>query len=497
MGAMIYLTTHQKEPDVWHKCLPFVAQLVYALVLATLLVILMGTIRSAEAQTAATVNIDAQTKHAGEFVVPINKSQLLRLDQPVADLLVGNPEVADVLAITNRSIYVLGKQLGSTSLTIYGPRKKLIAVLDLVVAQDIESLKSRLFELMPDEDIEVRAVNGALVLSGRLSSSSAVSKAMKLATRYAGENNVINMMSVAGSQQVMLEVRFAEVSRSVTQGMRLDFNILDDDFLLLTPGAGLANTAFAALNFDFSVDGATVDVLFEALENKGLSKTLAEPTLIALSGETASFLAGGEFPIPVAQDSTGGAGGQSAITVEFKEFGVGLSFTPTVLSDGLISLAVRPEVSRLDVQNSVSLQGFEIPSLVTRRANTVVELRDGQSFAIAGLLQSNFRDSLNQLPGLGSVPILGALMRSADFEQNETELVIIVTPHLVRPAPAGSLATPGEDVQAPNLIDLFLFGDLEHTPLSEFGTDQQSGATSALGAQNAGGIVGDYGHIIQ
>jgi pilus assembly protein CpaC len=494
---MIYLSTHHKEPDVWRASLPFVAQLVYALVLAALLVILMGTIRPAEAQTTATVNIDAQTKHAGEFVVPINKSQLLRLDQPVADLLVGNPEVADVLAITNRSIYILGKQLGSTSLTIYGPRKQLIAVLDLVVSQDIESLKARLFELMPEETIEVRPVNGALVLSGTVSSSSVVSRAMSLASRYAGENNVINMMSVAGSQQVMLEVKFAEVSRTVTQGMRLDFNVLDDDFLLLTPGAGLANTAFAALNFDFSVDGATVDVLFEALENRGLAKTLAEPTLIALTGKTASFLAGGEFPVPVAQDTTGGAGGQSAITVEFKEFGVSLAFTPTVLGGGLINLEVQPEVSRIDVANAVVIQGFQIPSLVTRRAETVVELRDGQSFAIAGLLQSDFRDTVKQLPGLGQVPILGALFRSVDFEQNETELVIIVTPHLVRPAPAGSLASPTEGVDAPNLVDLFLFGDLQHTPKSEFGTSQESDAASALGAQNAGGIVGDYGHIIQ
>ena len=495
---MIYLTTPDKQPNIWRASLPFAVQLFYALALSALILVMLGAVRSAEAQTTATVNIDAQTKHAGEFVVPINKSQLLRLDQPVADLLVGNPEIADVLAITNRSIYILGKQLGSTSLTIYGPKKALIAVLDLVVSHDVEGLKQRLFELMPEEDIEVRPVNGSLVLSGVVSSSSAMSRAMSVAARIAGENNVTNMMRVAGSQQVMLEVRFSEVSRTVTQGMSLDFNILDDDILLLTPGAGLA-APFALANFDFDISGATIDVLFEALETRGLAKTLAEPTLIALTGETASFLAGGEFPIPVAQDTTGGAGGQSAITVEFKEFGVGLSFTPTVLADGLINLAVRPEVSRIDQANAVTIQGFNIPSLVTRRANTVVELRDGQSFAIAGLLQSDFRDTIDQLPGLGQVPILGALMRSTDFNQNETELVIIVTPHLVRPAPAGSLASPSDGVEAPNLVDLFLFGDTEHTPKSEFGLRQQqsSGAASTLGAQNAGGIVGQYGHIIQ
>ena len=429
-----------------------------------------------------------ETKHAGEFVVPINKSQVLQLDVPFADLLVGNSAIADVLALTDRSVYILGKALGSTSLTIYGREKKLIAVLDLVVSPDIEGLKARLFEIMPDEEIEIRPANGALVLSGTISGNSSMDRILAISERYA-PGLVTNLMSVAGSQQVMLRVRFVEVNRSVTKELGFNFEIFEGDFLFAS-GVNSANTlnplGLATLSGStfgvgavFTELGAVgLNVLFDALEDKGLSKTLAEPNLIALSGDTASFLAGGEFPVQTVSEDEA--------QIEFKEFGVRLSFTPTVLNDGLINLIVSPEVSARDDANSV----LGIPALTVRRATTTIELRDGQSFAMAGLLQEDFNDAIRQMPLLGEIPILGALFRSSSFRKEETELVIIVEVHLVQPAPIGSLATPADNFIPPSEADIWLFGRVE-APGS--GVPRDGG----LAAKGAGGIEGHYGHIIK
>ena len=437
-----------------------------------------------------------ETRHAGEFIVPINKSQVLQLDVPFADLLVGNSEIADVLALTDRTIYILGKALGSTSLTIYGREKNLIAVLDLVVSPDIEGLKARLFDIMPDEKIEARSANGAVVLSGTISGSATMDKILAVSERFA-PGLVTNLMSVEGSQQVMLRVRFVEMNRSVVKDLGLNFNIFEGDFLFtsgntfLSPGGGttlpivLQEPAIVGAGIfggPATIGAIGLDVLLTALETKGLTKTLAEPNLIALSGETASFLAGGEFPIEVAQTGSG----DGAITIEFKEFGVALAFTPTVLDDGLINLVVEPEVSFLDLANAVN----GVPALTTRRASTTVELRDGQSFAIAGLFQDDFSDTIEQIPLLGDVPILGALFRSSQFKKTETELVIIAEVHLVRPAPIGSLATPADNFIPPSESDIWLFGRIE-APGS--GIPREGG----LAAQGAGGIGGHYGHIIK
>jgi pilus assembly protein CpaC len=454
---------------------------------------------SAAAQTQPQIQVQ-EFRHAGEFHVPLNKSQILRLDQPFTDLLVGNAEVADVLALTNRSIYVLGKAPGSTNLTIYGPGKQLIAVVYLVVGFDVEGLKAKLHEMMADEPIEVRAVNDAIALSGRVSTAERLAQALAIAESFAPKK-VNNFLSVVGSQQVMLQVRFAEVTRSTAKALSLGTEILFNDggdgFLIET-GSGISGLSeitdpFLSALVSLSTGDLDLNILFDALEDKGLVKTLAEPTLIALSGDTASFLAGGEFPIPVSQtNTTSTVGGVSVstpvITVEFKEFGVGLSFTPTVLGDGLINLAVKPEVSQIDTspERSVTANGFRIPALTTRRASTTVELRDGESFAIAGLLQNDFSDQIRQFPWLGDLPILGALFRSTAYQRQETELVIIVTPRLVKPARAGELATPADRFVAPTESDLFQMGRTE---------DPRSGTDSA--GPLGGGAAGTYGHIIQ
>ena len=449
-------------------------------IFTTLLAFAMALASQGWAQPRIVVQGD-EGRHAGEFVVPINKSQVLQLDVPFADLLVGNSEIADVLALTDRTVYILGKALGSTSLTIYGREKNLIAVLDLVVSPDIEALKARLFEIMPDEKIEARTANGAVVLSGTVSGNTTMDKILAVSERFA-PGLVTNLMSVEGSQQVMLRVRFIEVKRSILKNMGFNFKIFEGDFSFTSGNTFASNTAladFGAVALTGGTLGAVgIDALLNALESKGLTKTLAEPNLIALSGDTASFLAGGEFPVQtVSEDQT---------QIEFKPFGVRLSFTPTVLDNGLINLIVSPEVSSVDF--SVAVGGT--PGLTVRRATTTIELRDGQSFAIAGLLQDDFSDTIEQIPLLGEIPILGALFRSSQFKKNETELVIIVEAHLVKPAPIGSLATPADNFIPPSESDIWLFGRIE-APGS--GIPREGG----LAAQGAGGIGGHYGHIIK
>ncbi|CAA7615391.1 type II and III secretion system protein family protein [Magnetospirillum sp. UT-4] len=385
--------------------------------------------------------------------VAIDKARLLRVPTPFAHVAVGNPAIADVVPMTDRAVQVLGKATGATTLSLFDRGKQLVAVHELVVTADVDGLKRRLHELMPDQPVEVRAVGGAVVLSGTVSSAEQAGRALALAEHFAPKK-VTNMLRVGGSQQVMLAVRVAEVSRSVARelGVKPGFTGGDFNFATLDP---LDLGRFATAELLTTSSWGTLDLLFDALEEKGMVKVLAEPNLIALSGDTANFLAGGEFPIPVAQAA---AGAGIAITVEFKKFGVGLAFTPTVLGDGLINLVVSPEVSQIDRTNAVALTGFSIPGLTTRRATTTVELRAGQSFAIAGLLQNDFQDQVRQIPGIGDIPILGALFRSSEFQRRETELVIIVTPHLVRPVAAGTLAAPTDGFLPPTDADLFLMG---------------------------------------
>ncbi len=466
----------------------------------------------AQVRAQSTIAVELQSgKHGGEFLVPINKSQILRVDVPFTDLLVGNEEIADVLPLTNRTIYVLGKSLGSTSLSIYGPRKRLIAIVDLMVTYDVQGLKSRLFDLFPEEEIEVRGVNDSVILSGTVSSSAKLTQALAVSDRYA-PGRVTNLLSVNGSQQVLLAVRFVEMKRTVLKEFGLNTQLLFDtgDSFAVGVGSGPGSTAtvtaipeplgrvadvgitgdaaagFLAGAAALATGNFALTLSLDALEKKGLLKTLAEPNLIALSGDTASFLAGGEFPIPVDQED-------GRTTIEFKPFGVSLSFTPTVIGKDLINLVVSPEVSAIDTTTSVVLSGFNIPGLITRRATTTVELRDGQSFAIAGLIQSDFSDTINQVPGLGDVPIIGALARSSEFQREETELVIIVTPYLVKPAPAGALITPADNFVPPSDTDIFMFGRVEASASGI--PPKQSG--QILGARSGGGIDGNYGYILK
>lgn len=423
----------------------------------------------AQPTSGSPVTVDSdESSYAGYVTVPMNKSRILRVNSSVKELLVGNSAIADVMPLTDKSVYVLGKEIGSTSLSIIGSNKKLIAVVDLRVSHDTRSLKRDIHELLPDQVIEVRAANDSIVLSGSVTSSNDASQASALAERYA-PGKVSNFLGVEQSQQVMLSVRFAEVKRSAAKALGLNTDILwENGGETIDFASGiLSPDAFSTLLGSFVVGDSDVDVLLEALEKKGIITTLAEPTLIAKSGETANFLAGGEFPVPVPRNISSDGDSSSNVTIEFKEFGASLAFTPTVLGD-TISMVVEPEVSSLDFQAAVSFGGFEIPGLTTRRAKTTVEMRNGQSFAIAGLLQTEFTDSVSQLPGVGDIPILGALVRSAEFERNETELVIIITPYFVQPVDADKLEIPTDYVVRPHDLELFLAGLVETGRLNRF-----------------------------
>jgi pilus assembly protein CpaC len=464
-------------------------------IVAIFVAINIGLTAKSPAQTSVTTQVGT-SRYAGEFEVAIHKSQILKVDQAFADLLVGNPKIADVVPLTNRTVYVLGKAHGTTSLSIYGPGKTLLAILDVVVTHDVDGLKKRLFELMPDEKIEVRSVNNSVVLAGTLSTASRVQQAVALADQYA-PGKVTNMLATKGSQQVMLAVRFAEMKRQAIKDLGINSQVFarigGSTFSLLTgfPTSGAIAGGTSILGT--FIDGSTrVDALLDALEKKGVVRTLAEPNLIALSGETASFLAGGEFPIPVAQNVSAGS---ATITVEFKEFGVSLAFTPTVLTNTLISLEVAPEVSAIDAASSVSVNGLSVPGLTTRRAKTRIELNDGQSFAIAGLLQSEFKSQVDQLPFAGDVPVLGALFRSADYQADESELVIIVTPYLVKPVKPNELVLPTDTFVPPSELELFLLGKPESRAAGTDGETKQGHVVLGDGVDPR--LDGAYGHIVK
>jgi pilus assembly protein CpaC len=431
-----------------------------------------------------------------ELDVGKGKSEVLETPGLYTDLMVADPKIADVVPLTNHSVYVVGKDLGSTAISIYGPGKRLLAAVNVVVGPDISGLTARIHEVLPDErDVSIRASNQSLILSGTVSSPAALHQITELAESFAPEK-VINMLGVEGTQQVMLSVRFVEMERTTAKALSINTSYTpvgagsNPQFqfssgaqtignLVGTPGA-------AALSFLSPTGNLTIAL--DALETKGLIKTLAEPTLVAMSGDTASFLAGGEIPIPSPQTSNGGT---NIITVVYQEFGISLAFTPTILGDGMINLVVKPEVSSIDPTDGVETSGFIIPGLKVRRASTTVELRDGESFTIAGLLSDSYQNNISAFPFLGDVPVLGALFRSPNFQSDQTELVIVVTPHLVT-ARRGPVALPTDHFTPPSDYEMFLFGMLAGEGANLKPEDR------ALMSQDPakGGVEGPYGHVL-
>jgi pilus assembly protein CpaC len=410
------------------------------------------------------------------LIVPMNRAVVVESDTAFAEVSIANPGIADISTLSDKSIYVLGKTPGRTSMTLLSPDGKLISNVEIHVSPDIAEFKERLKQILPGEQIEVRTANDGIVLSGTVSSAAKLDRALDLAGRYAPDR-ISNLMSVGGTQQVMLKVRFAEMQRSVSKTLSSQLSGNFGTEATATTGNSLLGKE-GAFRLAASAGSLEFAVLLEALESKGVVRTLAEPNLTALSGQEAKFLAGGEYPVPVAQDS-------GTITIEYKPFGVELNFTPTVVDGDSINLIINAAVSSIDSSTTLKTGDLTINSFKRRETSTTVEMRDGESFAIAGLLQDDFRDLNGQVPFLGDLPILGALFRSAAYQRSQTELVIIVTPHLVTPTRGEALALPTDRVRIPTEAELFLFGRTE---------GKQKGAAGEVARQD---FSGSYGYVME
>lgn len=409
----------------------------------------------------------------GAISLMVNKSVVISTRVPFKRVHVAQPDIADVNLVGPSEMLLMAKKPGSTQLVIWDDQEN-SQVIEVVVGFDLAGLQDQIKSMFPKASISVESAHGVIVLRGHVPDLQTAQKAVSVATPYSADlrNPVLNFLEVSGGQQVMLQVRFAEVSRSVTQTLGFNAFATDGKFSLgLGNGPvgspptvanaatlGTTNTAGAFPIYGGAAFGnTTLEYFIAALRTNSLLRSLAEPNLTAISGQQASFLAGGEFPIPVPSSSGGG----TVITIEYKQYGIQLNFTPTVLGDGRIRLQCMPTVSELDYSNAVEFDGFTIPGLTTRTVNTTVELAEGQTFALAGLLQDQVKASRTSTPVLGDLPVLGPLFRSVSYQNNETELVVLVTPHLVEPLNPNQVPKlPGEVWRDPSEAELFWNGDL-------------------------------------
>jgi pilus assembly protein CpaC len=385
--------------------------------------------------------------------VPKDKSLSFRLDGPASRIVVAQPETAQIVATTDRSFYVRGKALGSTNLLVYGDGGVLHEVIDIEVGHDTQAMQADLAAALPGEPITVRNLGQGVILTGEVSNTSVAARAKSLAEKMAPEA-VTSALTVRSAQQVLLEVRVLEAGRSALQDLGFDITAANNSTFILATGSGLLGNSEpqAGLRVGGSVGTARLDVTLQVLEEQGVIRTLARPNLVALSGEKASFLAGGEFPYPI-------PAGDNQIGIEFRPFGVKLGFQPWVGDNGLIRLQVSPEVSQIDSRTTLTINGYDMPSLTVRRAETTVELRSGESFAVAGLFQQEYSNAVRKVPGVGNLPVLGALFRSARWKRQETELVFIVTPRIAAAAEANALApAPFANSREPSAAAVMLGG---------------------------------------
>lgn len=432
----------------------------------------LALVAALAAPTGIALPAQAQTVSAPTGTLQINtgRGQLVTLDAPIADVFVANPAIADVQVRSVRQLYVFGKAAGETTLYATTKSGQVVYATTIRIGNNIDSIDGMLRLAMPDAKIVATPMNGMILLTGTIAAPTDVAEAERLVQAFVGkETQVISRLKTATPLQVQLQVRFAEVSRSFVKNVGL--NIMTQDktggFQFgLSQGrvAGTFPTATTGTTFTTGSTNGTIGLagklfgldILSALdlgETIGQVTTLTNPNLTAISGETSSFLAGGEIPIPVSQ-------GLGAVSVEYKQYGVSLGYTPTVLADGRISLHVRPEVSALSSAGAVTIDGTTIPALTTRRAETTVELGSGESMVIAGLLQNNHENSITKTPGLGDVPVLGALFRSNSFQRNETELVIVITPYLVKPVNANDIVLPTDGYKAPDDFQRIIGGQL-------------------------------------
>ncbi|MBZ9792426.1 type II and III secretion system protein family protein [Rhizobium sp. 3T7] len=428
--------------------------------------------------------------------LPPNETLTLNTGQPFGDLVIGSADMIDVVPLSDRSLFIRGKKTGATNISVYGDDKSLLGVIDIRVASDFTEVAAAIRSAAPSARVRVVNSNDRIRLTGIVRDGIELQRVIEVAQSYS-DQPVLNQLRVGDSQQVMLEVRVIEASRQTGRDLGIGWagqgnngigkattsqgiGVNDDGNLartLLDPkGAATGMLPFGQLIAKvLEISGGRIDVVINALEQKGLVRRLAQPNLIAMSGSTASFHAGGE--VPILKTTTNGA--TVATETDYRPFGVRLTFKPVVLDDGVINLEIEPEVSELD--QSINVNGN--PGFISRAASTTVALRDGQSFAMAGLLQSINAKDIQQLPGLGKIPVLGALFRSTSFQKKESDLVIVVTPRIVRPArPGEDLYSPLDQTRSSNDVELFALGVLEvdKDMLRRF--------------RNGDGAKGPYGH---
>ena len=432
------------------------------------------------------------------------KGALLRLDRTPATVFIADPRVADLQVKSPRLLYLLGKKPGETTLFAVDGSDRVVLNRRVRVQHNVSRLSESIQQMIPDSQIKVQAIDGMVVLGGYAASAADAENARQLAKSLVkSDKNLVNQIQITEPNQVNLRVRIAEVSRTVMKqfGINWDNAFRAGEFFwglsvgtpALIPEDGVIplfsnnkvfqtrNNGTNSLFGSFANNNVDVNGVVDALEDEGLVTILAEPNLTALSGEPATFLAGGEFPVLVPDDGS--------VTVEFKQFGVSLAFTPTLISRNRVSLKVNPEVSQLSTAGQTSFNGFVVPALTTRRAETTVELGSGQSFAIAGLIQNNITESLAKYPGLSDIPVLGALFNSNSFQRAETELVIIVTPYIVQPIAPGRVASPTDGLIAPNDVDRILHG-------RTFRTSMQRRRRN-LNSQGIQGLEGPAGFVLK
>ena len=476
---------------------------------------------------AGTATAQNSVRPAQDIVLSIGRGELITVPGNMADIFVSNDQVADVQVKSQRQLYVFGLSGGETTIYASNASGDIIWSANIRVGSNLDSVDQMLSLAMPEADVRVATMGtNTVLLTGTVAAPEDAAEAERLVQAFVGgDANVISRLRMATPLQVHLRVRFAEVSRSLVRNIGANLTTIDGTggFLFglnrgraavdtFAPGSGVLGigtettvtlpdgTTISGTNIVPNSPQTTLGAVGEFLgldiagaldlgEQRGLVTTLSQPNLTALSGETAEFLAGGEFPIPLSQ-------GLGTTTVEYKKFGVSLSYTPTVLANGRISIRVRPEVSELSSQGAVTLNGFQIPALTIRRAETSVELGSGESFMIAGLMSNNAQHTIDQAPGVGDIPILGNLFRSTDFRRGETELVIVVTPYLVEPVSDREIRLPTDGLAVPNAASQFLFGqETDGTsggqrPMPRAANPAPGGPEVSLGNQNGAALAG-------
>ncbi|WP_370675665.1 type II and III secretion system protein family protein [Pleomorphomonas sp. PLEO] len=424
--------------------------------LVTLLVFMLATGLPVEA--AQPIRMTSATS-GQSFSIAKGVPQMIETTSAFSEIVVGDPALADAWPLTDKSFMVLGSKGGVTGIVLFDKERNVVGAADFEIALHTDRLQAALERKLPDARVDVSSANGSILLSGTAADQKTIDEAGAIAKEFGGDK-VVNTVDIGGGKQVQLKVRFLEATRSANRELGLGWAVQSDGISVGVGSSTLASgsTPFGEIVSQVLSGGLSVDMVVQALEARGLVRSLAEPNLVALSGQTSSFLAGGEFPVPVAGDN-------ASISVEFKKFGVGLDFTPTVAPNGLIHLNIKPEVSEIDYSAAVTINGITIPGLKVRRSDSTLELRDGQSFVMAGLLTNSRSVSNNRVPWLGSMPVLGNLFRSTAYKRSETDLVIIVTPHIVDPLGVGSrIASPFDRALPGSDLDAFARGNAEAPP---------------------------------